>query len=347
MAGINQDVIYGSNVDFTGTFPVSGQINLNGELLVGSTIAPFLNAYVPTGSNGLVVTTGPGTLDFNLSNIPNSALTNSTINVIAGTGLTGGGNVSLGGSVTLNASGGGTVTNVSGTANQVSVATGTTTPVISLVGPYTPATYTAHGVLVGEGTGSIVALAAGTAGQVLRSGGGSADPSYSTATFPSTAGTSGNVLTSDGTNWISSSPAVFTTTVTLTSAQIKTLHASPIQIIAAPGSGKGIGIIATAVKLNYGGTNVFVAGASQSIDLFYNNTTTPTTFGLIPNAMIVSSANKFCFVSTNLTDTNQAAGVLDNVNIAAYQSISATEISGNAAGNNTIDITVVYAIITY
>jgi hypothetical protein len=103
VAGINQDVIYGVNVDFTGTFPVSGQMNLDGELLVGATTAPFIRSYVPTGSNGLVVNTGPGTLDFSLSSIPNTALANSTINVIAGTGLTGGGVTSLGGSVTLNA----------------------------------------------------------------------------------------------------------------------------------------------------------------------------------------------------------------------------------------------------
>ena len=61
----------------------------------------------------------------------------------------------------------GTVTDVTGTANQVAVATGTTTPVISLIGPYTPATYGAHGVLLGEGTSSIVATAVGTTGQVL------------------------------------------------------------------------------------------------------------------------------------------------------------------------------------
>jgi|SRR5665213_205342 len=77
--------------------------------------------------------------------------------------------------------GGGTVTNVSGTANQVAVANGTTTPVISLIGPYTPATYTAHGVLIGEGTGSIVASAVGTAGQVLTSNGAGVDPTFQTS----------------------------------------------------------------------------------------------------------------------------------------------------------------------
>lgn len=90
-------------------------------------------------------------------------------------------------------------------------------------------TLTNHGVLLGQGTSAVVATAAGSAGQVLQSGGASADPAYSTATYPATAtgtgkilradgtnwvattatypdtaGTSGNVLTSDGTNWVSS-----------------------------------------------------------------------------------------------------------------------------------------------
>jgi hypothetical protein len=128
-----------------------------------------------------------------------------TINVLgAGNATTS----AAGNTITITASGG--VTSVSGTTNQVAVANGTTTAVVSLVGPYTPATYTAHGVLIGEGTSSIAALAAGTAGQVLQSGGASADPSYSTATYPSTAGTSGNVLTSNGTNFVSSPVAAST-----------------------------------------------------------------------------------------------------------------------------------------
>lgn len=74
----------------------------------------------------------------------------------------------------------GTVTSVSGTANQVAVATGTTTPVISLIGPYTPSTYTAHTVLLGEGTSSIGTTAVGTTGQVLTGVTGS-DPIWASA----------------------------------------------------------------------------------------------------------------------------------------------------------------------
>jgi len=36
----------------------------------------------------------------------------------------------------------------------------------------------------------------------------SADPSYSTATYPATAGTSGKILISDGTNIVSSTPLI-------------------------------------------------------------------------------------------------------------------------------------------
>ncbi len=68
------------------------------------------------------------------------------------------------------------------------------------------ATLTAHGVLIGEGTGNVAATAAGSAGQILQSGGASADPSYSTPTYPSASGTSGKVLISDGTNNVYSTP---------------------------------------------------------------------------------------------------------------------------------------------
>jgi hypothetical protein len=66
-------------------------------------------------------------------------------------------------------------------------------------------TLTAHGVLLGGA--SVVSTATGTSGQILRSGGASADPAWSTATFPATAGTAANVLRSDGTNFISAALA--------------------------------------------------------------------------------------------------------------------------------------------
>lgn len=130
----------------------------------------------------------------------------------------------------------GTVSSVSvTTANGVSgtVATATTTPAISLaLGAITPSSVAASGAvsdsvgsmsslrsgaigIASQATGDLIAassatqlsrIAAAATGKVLQSNTG-ASPSYSTATYPSTAGTSGNVLTSDGTNWTSTAPA--------------------------------------------------------------------------------------------------------------------------------------------
>ena len=56
---------------------------------------------------------------------------------------------------------------LAGTAAQIAVAQSAGTSTFSLTGPYTPATYTAHGVLIGEGAAAVQATAAGTTGQVL------------------------------------------------------------------------------------------------------------------------------------------------------------------------------------
>lgn len=172
MSGFDNDVMYADNVDFSGAFPVSGQINQDGELLVGSSVAPNIRSYVPTGSNGVDINVGQGTIDFNLSNIPSSALQDSSIS------LSGGSNITVTGSpVSL---GGAGVIAVSGTTN--------------------------HAVQVGNSTGSLTSLGTGSTGQVLQSAGASSDPAYSTATYPSTAGSSGKILISDGTNIVSSTP---------------------------------------------------------------------------------------------------------------------------------------------
>src|SRR3979490_48073 len=67
-------------------------------------------------------------------------------------------------------------------------------------------TLTNHGVVIGQGTAAVHITAAGSTGQVLQSAGAAADPTYSTPTYPSTSGTLGKILISDGTNNIYSTP---------------------------------------------------------------------------------------------------------------------------------------------
>lgn len=59
------------------------------------------------------------------------------------------------------------------------------------------------GILYSTATAFAVLAGTATAGQMLRSGATGA-PSWSTATFPSTAGTAGTILRSNGTNWVNS-----------------------------------------------------------------------------------------------------------------------------------------------
>jgi hypothetical protein len=89
-------------------------------------------------------------------------------------------------------------------------------------------TLTNHGVLVGAATTAITQLAAGSAGQVLQSGGASADPAYSTATYPSTATGTGTLLRADGTNWVAT-----TSTYPNTNAVNTLLYASSANVMAA------------------------------------------------------------------------------------------------------------------
>ena len=68
-------------------------------------------------------------------------------------------------------------------------------------GTFTGLTTTNHAIQVGAASNGLTSLATGSSGQILQSGGAGADPSFSTATFPSTSGSSGTLLQSNGTNW--------------------------------------------------------------------------------------------------------------------------------------------------
>jgi len=202
---------------------------------------------------------------------------------------------------------------------------------------------TNHALQIGAGTATLTQLGAGTTGQVLQTNTG-ADPTWSTATYPSTAGTSGNILQSNGTNFVSTSPVILlSTNVTLTSAQIKALHGTPIQIIATPSAGQMIVITSMASKYTYGGNNVFVAAASQTISLFYSNLTSVAQNGVVTNAELTGTSTKW-HNGLNSSSISTATDITA-LGIVAYNSV-ATEITGNANNDNTFEITVLYYIWT-
>lgn len=79
------------------------------------------------------------------------------------------------------------VRTIAGTTNQVAVSNGdgvSGNTVVSLTGPHNYTTQTAHGPLLGQGTSAVAAMSAGTAGQVVVSGGSSADPAWGDVGVP-------------------------------------------------------------------------------------------------------------------------------------------------------------------
>ena len=72
--------------------------------------------------------------------------------------------------------------------------------------------FTARGVLIGNAGNALSVTASGSAGQVLVSGGAGADPTWTTATFPTAATSVGTILRADGTNWVATTATYPATT---------------------------------------------------------------------------------------------------------------------------------------
>lgn len=132
-----------------------------------------------------------------------------------------------------------------------------------------------------------------------------------------------------------------TITGVLTSAQIKALHGTPIQVVAAPGVGTITRIIRVAFRMVYGGSNIFVAGAGQTINVQYST----TTVGVIgfTNADIVVAFNRVNFPAVPAVDTGPSN--YDNLALNLYNP-SATEITGNAANDNTITYNITFQYVS-
>jgi len=135
----------------------------NGQLAIGSTgVAPV--AATLTAGPGIAITNGAGSISIQLvgGGVGFDSITpdSGTSPVVAD----GAGNV-----------------NVVGDGSTTTVGTGASTMSVQLTG------LTNHAVLVGAGTTTITKVGpTATAGQVLQSAGGAADPAFSTATYPLT-----------------------------------------------------------------------------------------------------------------------------------------------------------------
>lgn len=397
----------------------------DGQVLIGATGAPPAFGAVG-GTQGVTITGGANTLSIGLVNVPNSALANSSITVIGGSGISVTGSpVSLGGAVTISATGtivtqfsadsgiatpSGNNINLLGTSAQglTTSASGATvtftnsdwsttqkgvgtlaTNAEAIAGtvnneaivPSSLAaklgTQTDHSVAIFKGSTAALTGAApsATAGVPLVSTGAASDPAFGTAVVAgggtgvtsftaysvitggttstgalqnvSGVGTSGQILTSNGAGTLptwqdnSAGGGLLVVSGQITSAQVKALHGTPVTVISAPGAGKVIAVMSTTFTMNYGGTNAFTAAVGQGIDLYYS--TNFRISQLLLNSGVTATASQINTVSPIGTQSPYTQAENDPVTL--YNS-SATEITGNAANNNTMSYNILYRIIT-
>lgn len=205
---------------------------------------------------------------------------------------------------------------IAGTANQIATAGAASAITLSLTGPYTPATYTAHGVLIGEGTSSIVATAVGATGTVL-SGNTGADPTFqalSGLAVTSIAGTANQITASAATGSVTlSTPATFiapgsidaTTTVTATLGAITATNGNLVlntagnKVVIATGANASVG---TSDAMTAGAVIVATTACSATAKIFYSRATTGGTTGDV--SITAQDGTGFTLTSTSNTETS-------------------------------------------
>ena len=138
-------------------------------------------------------------------------------------------------------------------------------------------------------------------------------------------------------NTVTVSGIVQKSKITLTAAQIRSLHATPIIIVPAQGPNTVIVPIACTGKFVYGGTNQFTGGVSSNIT--FGNIDTYAGIPLFNETPIVAAVSSFAVSMVNASYT------LDNVPITVHNS-GVQEFGGNAANDNTIIIELFYYVST-
>jgi len=67
MAGFKNEIVYGTNVDFSGNAHVTAQMTQDGQLLIGSATPPYITANTLTAGAGVSITNGAGSITIGLT----------------------------------------------------------------------------------------------------------------------------------------------------------------------------------------------------------------------------------------------------------------------------------------
>lgn len=154
-----------------------------------------------------------------------------------------------------------------------------------------------------------------------------------------------NIAGNPGTSTLTASVLnpILHATQTLNSGQVKALRGSPITIITGPAAGETICIMRAQLKLVYGGTNPFTN--PQDMALRYTNGTGVIVSSSITAAgFIDQSANTY--TSTVPVANAIVAGTAAEAQAIVLHNTGGSEITGNAAADNTLVVDVEYVVLT-
>jgi hypothetical protein len=192
-------------------------------------------------------------------------------------------------------------------------------------------TLTNHGIVIGQGSSALTAVATGSAGQFLQSGGASVDPTWSTATFPATAGATGTILRADGTNWAATT-ATYPTTTTV--SQI--LYSSATNVIGGITTannsivltdGSGVPSLGTSLSNNFTFTTA-TAGTTRSATVSNTDNTNTASNALVQITSGGGSSGD-PFITHTVTGATSFSHGIDNSASDAFKISQGTALGTN------------------
>jgi hypothetical protein len=126
----------------------------------------------------------------------------------------------------------------------------------------------------------------------------------------------------------------------ITSAQVKTLRATPVAVIPAPGAGKALEFVSALLQLNYG-TNAFTG--AQNFAVKYKDGASAAVSQAVTGTGFIDQATDMVTNAIPKTDAIATRAVAENQPLVLHNT-GAAEVTGNAANDCLLHVKVLYRV---